>query len=70
MTNEVLKSAIRKINKDSWNKRNLDEVYLYADEIVFHRPPCPPVKSKLANRESDEAMLSVSQRQIQPFTNS
>lgn len=59
MTIEEMKSAIRKMNEDSWHTRNLDEVYrLYADEIVFHRPPFPPVKSKQANRESDEGMLS------------
>ncbi len=59
MTSEELKATIRKMNEDSWHKRNLDEVYrLYADEIIFHRPPFPPVVSKKENRESDEAMLS------------
>jgi steroid delta-isomerase-like uncharacterized protein len=59
MTIEEKKSTIRRMNEDSWHKRNLDEVYrLYADEIVFHRPPFPPVKSKQANREGDEGMLS------------
>lgn len=59
MNIEEMKSTIRKMNEDSWHKRNLDEVYLlYTDEIVFHRPPFPPVKNKLANRESDEGVYT------------
>jgi len=40
MTPEEMKSAVLQMNEDSWHKRDLDEAYrLYADEIVFHRPP-------------------------------
>jgi steroid delta-isomerase-like uncharacterized protein len=59
MTPEEMKSAILKMNEESWHERDLDEAYrLYADEIVFHRPPFPPVVGKEANRISDEGMLS------------
>ena len=59
MTPEDMKSIVRKMNEDSWHKRDLDEVYLlYADEIVFHRPPFPPVVGKEVNRIGDEGMLS------------
>lgn len=59
MIPEEMKSAVRKMNEDSWHKRDLDEVFLlYADEIVFHRSPFPPVVGKEANRMGDEGMLS------------
>ena len=59
MTSKDRKSILLKMNEDSWHKRDLDEVYrLYADEIVFHRSPFPPVVGKEANRKGDEGMLS------------
>lgn len=59
MTPEEMKSIVRKMNEDSWHKRDLEKAYQpYADEIVFHRPPFPPVAGKEANRMSDEGMLS------------
>ncbi len=59
MTFEDMKSIVLKMNEDSWHKRDLDGAYQhYAPEIVFHRPPFPPVTGKEANRQSDEGMLS------------
>ncbi|MBN2406036.1 MAG: ester cyclase [Coriobacteriia bacterium] len=59
MTSEELKAAVLKANEDSWHARDLDAVYeIMADEVVFHRPPFPPVSGKEANRAGDEAMLS------------
>jgi steroid delta-isomerase-like uncharacterized protein len=60
MTPQEMKSAIQKMNDDTWHKRDLDAAYrLYADGIVFHRVPFPPVTGKEANRASDTDTLSV-----------
>jgi steroid delta-isomerase-like uncharacterized protein len=59
MTPEEMKAAIRKMNDDTWHKRDLDAAYrIYADEIVFQRVPFPPVAGKAANRASDAATLA------------
>ena len=59
MKPEEIKSVILKMNDDCWHKRDLDAAYQpYADEIVFQRPPFPPVEGKEANLTSDEATLS------------
>jgi steroid delta-isomerase-like uncharacterized protein len=59
MTPEGMKAVVLKMNEDTWHKRDLDEGYQpYADELVFHRPPFPPVVGKEANRTSDAGMLS------------
>ena len=48
------------MNELSWHKRDMAATYdrFYADEIVFHRPPFPPVEGKEANLEGDEGTLS------------
>lgn len=59
MTLEDMKSIIRMMNEASWHTRDLDEAYrFYADEIVFYRPPFPPVVGKESNRQDDEGMLA------------
>ncbi|MCJ7701465.1 MAG: ester cyclase [Anaerolineales bacterium] len=60
MTTQELKTAVQNLNEISWHKRDISEAYdrFYAEEIVFHRPPFPPVVGKEANRKSDEGMLS------------
>jgi steroid delta-isomerase-like uncharacterized protein len=54
-----MKSIIRTLNDDCWHKRDLDAAYrVYANDIVFQRPPFPKVIGKEANRQSDEGSLS------------
>ena len=60
MTSQELKDTVQNLNEISWHERDVAKVYeqFYTEEIVFHRPPFPPVVGKEANRESDEGMLS------------
>ncbi len=60
MTTQDLKNIVLKLNEISWHERDVAKAYehFYAEEIVFHRPPFPPVRGKEANRQSDEGMLT------------
>ena len=48
MNADDMKTAIIEMNELSWHKRDMAATYdrFYADEIVFHRPPFPPVEGK------------------------
>lgn len=59
MTPREIKSALLKLMDDAWIKQDLDQAYeLYADEIVFHRPPFPPTIGKEANLQADAGLLA------------
>ena len=59
MTRDEIASLISKMNDEAWQKRDMAKAYqLYDDEIVFHRPPFPPVVGIEANIQGDEGMLA------------
>ena len=59
MTPEEMKAALVKMNDDAWHKRDMDAAYaIYADDVVFHSPPFPPVAGREANKQADEGILT------------
>lgn len=54
-----LARALIQMNSDAWDKRDLDAAYdIYADDVVFHRAPFPPMVGKEANMQADAGMLA------------
>ena len=54
-----IKAALEKMLDDAWRQRDMDAAYaVYADEIVFQRPPFPPVTGLEANLAADKDMLA------------
>jgi steroid delta-isomerase-like uncharacterized protein len=59
MKPEEMKAPLVKMNDDAWHKRDLDAAYaIYADDVVFHSPPSPPVARKEANKQADADILT------------
>jgi steroid delta-isomerase-like uncharacterized protein len=59
MTPEQIKAAVEKMNDDAWHKRDLDAAFqIYADDVVCHSPPFPPVTGSEANKQSDAGILA------------
>lgn len=59
MKPEELKTALAKMIDDFWHKSDIDAAYeIYADDVVFHRVPFPPVVGKEANMQADADTLA------------
>lgn len=59
MTPEEIKATVENMNDDAWHKRDLDAAYaIYADDMVFHSPPFPPVAGKETNKHADAGILT------------
>ena len=59
MTPEEIKAAVEKMNDDAWHKRDLDGAFeIYAEDVVCHSPPFPPMTGCAANKQSDAGILA------------
>ena len=59
MKPQEMKAVLAKMNDDAWHERDLDAAYeIYADDVVFHRVPFPPVVGKKANIQADAGTLA------------
>jgi steroid delta-isomerase-like uncharacterized protein len=59
MKPEEMKAALAKMIDDFWHKGDVDAAYeIYAEDVVFHRVPFPPVVGKEANMQADAGMLA------------
>ena len=59
MTPEEIKATVENMNDDAWHKRDLDAAFeVYAEDVICHSPPFPPVTGREANQQSDAGILA------------
>jgi steroid delta-isomerase-like uncharacterized protein len=59
MTPNDIKAVLEKMNDDAWHKRDLDAAFeVYAEDVVCHSPPFPPMAGREANKQSDAGILA------------